>query len=463
MKRRDRAAGYPPRPTPSSPDVSTAGRPRGRTAAHPAGDGRFSAPRLAWARRFLALILALFLPLSFLGCGESKIRDLELSEELSAAFGWEWIKNPTKTAVDMGLLTQDEVENGISLERLIEVRKTIENRKNSELFLHGFYAGGSYGQIELTKEMDSVSFGWAKVAINEENGLFLNQSPGDGNGWYVPEGSQTAIDYMEENHTPYHLSVFGSSGVAKEWIAPENREEAVELLVAAAADYDGLTIDFEGLRGEEMKENFTKFMENLRESLQNEKKLYVCVQPLTWFNGYDYRGLGAICDKVILMAHDYQWLSVPEENLGTDQTETPVAPLNHVYSALRDITDSEIGVENTEKVVLAISFASCGVEIDENGLLCNQSLFTPGTDTLEKRLGQPEAEVVFDEATQSPCVTYQNEEGRWFKVWFENEESVGAKLALARLFGISGLSLWRIGSIPNGENFNVWNSLLQAR
>lgn len=197
--------------------------------------------------------------------------------------------------------------------------------------------------------------------------------------------------------------------------------------------------------------------------LPKEKKLYVCVQPLTWFNGYDYRGLGAACDKVILMAHDYQWLSVLEENLGTDRTKTPVAPLNHVYSALRDITDPETGVECTEKVVLAISFASCGVEIDENWLLCNQSLFTPGTDTLEKRLGQPEAEVTFDEPTQSPFVTYQNEEGRWFKVWFENEESVAAKLTLARLFGISGLSLWRLGSIPNGENYNVWNCLLQAR
>lgn len=435
---------HPPRPTLRRPRIF------GKTGG-----------KLTVLRRWTALLLALCLTVALAGCGEKKIKGTELSEELSAAFSWNWIQNPTKAAVDMGLLTQEEAEEGISFEKLVEVRKTIEKREKSDAFLHGFYAGGSYSQIQLTENMDSVSFGWGKVALDDENGLFLNQSAENGNGWYVPESSHLATDYLEENGTEYNLCVFGSAGVVKEWIAAENREEAAEILAGAAEDYGGLTIDFEGLRGEELKENFTIFMETLRKTLPEEKKLYVCVQPLTWFNGYDYRGLGEACDKVILMAHDYQWLSVPEEDLGTDQTYTPVAPLNSVYSALRDITDSETGVREKEKVLLAVSFASCGVEVDEEGRLTGDRLYTPGTDTLEQRLGQPEAEVVFDEASQSPYVTYQNEEGRRFKVWFENDESVAAKLRLARLFGLGGVSLWRLGSIPNGENLNVWNRLLR--
>lgn len=412
-------------------------------------------------RRLLALALAAAMMVGLVGCGEGKIKGEQLSKELSDALGWSWIENPTKAAVDMGLLSQQEAEEGITAEGLIEIRKTVEKRKKGETFLHGFYAGGSYGQIDLAKEMDSVSFGWAKIDMDEEAELFLNQSAENGNGWYVPAGSQVAVDYMEENRVEYNLCVFGSSGDAKDWTDPKRREKGIELLAAAAEAYGGLTIDFEGLRGEENKENFTVFMEKLRKALPSDKKLYVCVQPLTWFNGYDYRALGEVCDKVILMAHDYQWLSVPEENLGTNRTETPVAPLNHVYNALRDITDGERGVTEREKIVLAISFGSCGVEIDENGLLCSKKLFAPTVETLEKRLGQEEAEVTFHERYQSPFVTYQNEEGRWFKVWFENEESVRAKVALARLFGVSGVSVWRLGSIPNGENYNAWNGLLR--
>lgn len=449
--------------TPASPRLAPGSAPAlpspspGRTPGLPRSNPRLT-PGLT---RVLAVILAAAVLLATAGCDGGKIKDQELSEELSAAFSWNWVENPTKAAVDMGLLTQQEAEEGISMERLIEVRKIIQKRKNQNLWLHGFYAGGSYSQIELTKNMDSVSFGWAKVAINDQNEPFLNQTPKDGNGWYVPESSHLATDYLKENSVPYNLCVFGSAGVVTECIREENRDKTVAELVKTGENYGGITVDFEGLRGEENKENFTIFMENLRKTLPNDKKLYVCVQPLTWFNGYDYRALGEVCDKVILMAHDYQWLSVPEEKIGTSDTDTPVAPSNHVYNALRDITDAATGVREREKVVLAISFGSCGLEIDENGLLCNNSLVYPGADTLEKRLAQPEAEVTFHEGYQSPYVTYQNEEGRWFKVWFENEESVLAKLELARLFGISGLSLWRLGSIPNGQEYNVWNGLLR--
>lgn len=413
------------------------------------------------AKGMLVLALAAVLALGSVGCGETTLRGEELAAELSAALDWDWLSDPTRAAVDMGLLTEEEAQRGVSLERLIEVRREIKERLDEPTWLHGFYAAGSYGQIELASDMDVVSLGWAKLAVDESGTPCLNQSSSQGNGWVLPESSHLATDYLEESNVPYHLCVFGVAGTVKECVGKEKRADTVAALVRAAEDYAGLTIDFEGLRGEELREDFSDFLRALRRELGEEKTLYVCVQPLTWFNGYDYRTLGQVCDKVILMAHDYQWLSVPEDKLGTADTDTPVAPLNHVYNALRDITDPETGVEDKSKIALAVSFASCGVEVDENGLLIGDRLYTPGMATLEQRLGQPEAEVTFVEKYQSPYVTYQNEEGRWFKVWYENEESVTAKWKLAKEFGIQGLSLWRLGSIPNGENYNVWQGLLQ--
>ena len=54
-----------------------------------------------------------------------------------------------------------------------------------------------------------------------------------------------------------------------------------------------------------------------------------------------------------------------------------------------------------------------------------------------------------------------------YTVWYENSRSVLAKIKLARHFGIDGISLWRLGLIPDGSDpeqntpgMDVWQSLL---
>jgi spore germination protein YaaH len=51
-------------------------------------------------------------------------------------------------------------------------------------------------------------------------------------------------------------------------------------------------------------------------------------------------------------------------------------------------------------------------------------------------------------------------------VWYENENSVTDKINMAKLFGVNGISLWRLGTIPDyedeGINLNIWNEILNA-
>ncbi len=345
-------------------------------------------------------------------------------------------------------------------------------------WLHGFYAFSSYSQIDLTAGMDAVSVGWAMMDVDPETGPWLNQTSQNGNSWVVPQQSELATGYFQENGTPCHLNVYAGPGsltlpdgtVTNDLYGiletAQARTQAVELLVAAAADYDGLTIDFEGLRAA-LKEPFVTFMTELRAALPADKGLWVCVQPPDWYDGFDYRALGEVCDKVILMAHDYQWTSVPESYVGTGNTDTPVTPIRYIYTALRAITDPETGVADRSKVALAISIAAVAVEVDENGVLVGNTLYTPGPSSVIQWLRDPDTERGWSEDYRNPYLYCTTEDGRRLRVWYEDARSAMEKVQLAQLFGVTGVSLWRIGNIPNyadeGLDYDVWGALQTRR
>lgn len=341
-------------------------------------------------------------------------------------------------------------------------------------WLHGFYAISSYDQLSLADKLDAVSLGWARMSFDPEKGPWVNTTPAEGNGWVVPKGSGKVLSALEEKGVDYPLSVFTSFGskatlpggsetsVLAAVISEDYRAAAVNALVAASEGYSGLTIDFEGLISSAYREDFTAFMTLLREKLPSDQTLYVAVPPDEWYAGYDYRALGELCDKVILMAHDYQWQSVPAEAVGTENTYTPLSPLPRVRLALEHITDPDTGVADVSKVALALSFATVGVEVEEDAdLLKGDKLYSPGVQTLAKRLAQPDAEPGWDELSASGYVFYHDESGRRYKIWYESPESVQAKIEAALEYGVSGLSLWRLGAVPNFEHYDVWSVILE--
>ena len=343
-------------------------------------------------------------------------------------------------------------------------------------FLHGFYAFSSYSQIALTSEMDAVSVGWARMEYDPVSGPTLNSTSAGGNDWVRPVDPTPATDYFTQHQIPYHLNVYASSAdkltltdgtvtstVSAVTSTAQARTQAVNALVAAAQDYAGLTIDFEALKGDTLKQDYVSFMTELRRALPADKRLYVCVQPDTWYTGFDYRGLGEVCDKVILMAHDYQWTSIPTSYLGTANTDSPVTPFASVYEALRDITDPAIGVADRSKLVLAISFGTAGFHIDEGGKLLDTTIYHPAQATLTARLAQTDTQVTYSERYRNPYAIYTTEDGGRYKVWYENEQSVLDKVALARMFGITGVSLWRVGNIPASQGYDVWSALQEVR
>lgn len=391
---------------------------------------------------------------------------------LAAAFGL-----TTGVEVDGQLLFQPDAfaTRGQAAAMLNRVYQRMQSKVD---FLTGFYAFASYSQIGLTADMDTVCLGWARMEWSD-GGPVLNSSNTNGNDWVKPTDSSTATDYFRGNGTPYNLNVYadttqnvaladGSSTSVLEKVLPDAaaRSQAVSAIAAASTDYAGIVIDFEGLRTDLLKADFVTFLTELRAALPAGKTLYVCVPPNDWYKGYDYRAIGEVCDKVILMAHDYQWTSVPAGYVGTKAPDSPVTPFPDIYRALSAITDPTTGVQDKSKIVLQISFAAVGFEVDQNGLLADTAIYRPSPETVAKRLAQAGTVVTYDESDRNPSALYTTEEGMTVRLWYEDARSVADKLTLARMMGITGVSVWRLGNVPTYSeipNYDAWSAILAQR
>jgi len=359
-------------------------------------------------------------------------------------------------------------------------------------WLHAFYAFSSYSQLSLTDAMDGVSLGWARLEVTPE-GASVNQTASNGNDMILPQGSELVTSHLAGQGVGYHLDVYadttanvplpdGTATSALELLLsrPDLRDQAVAALVEAGGAYPGLTIDFEGLKTTTYRAAFVDFMTALRRALPADKGLYVCVPPDLWYQGYDYRALGELCDKVILMAHDYQWFSVPEDYVGTRAPDSPVTPLPSIYHALASITDPETGVADRSKIALAISFSSAGFAVDEKGVLQSTEIFHPTPEIIAQRMGQADTVITYDVSAQNPVMDYTvttaaepTEDDpapeavtQRYRLWYEDARSVTAKLDLARMFGVTGVSIWRLGRVPAYEglpDYNVWSAFLAQR
>ena len=334
--------------------------------------------------------------------------------------------------------------------------------------LHGFYAISSWGQKEIAGQMDTVSFGWSRLQYTDDNKVFLNQTTSDGNDWYIPEGYEDAIDYVKQNGASINLAVtMTDTNDAKNILTnPENTAEAINQIITAVSDFDGITIDFEGMKGEEMKNSFTRFIKELRDKIGN-KKIYVAVHPVLknsteYFDAYDYKAIGEYADKVILMAHDYAAYTLPDNLLNTDFIATPVTPFDEVYAALKYITDPDTGVLDTGKVMLAISTASTTAWNTKDKKITDSVSIHPAIDTLEKRLLQEDTEILYSDTYKNPYAFYYTEDEQQILIWYEDSRSVEDKITLAKMFGINNISIWRIGAIPDGNSqqyMDVWSTI----
>lgn len=338
--------------------------------------------------------------------------------------------------------------------------------------INGFYAISSWSQRNIAAQMDTVSFGWSRLQFTDEGNVYLSKTPKDGNDWFVPDGSEDALAVVRAGGALVHLAVTMTDfeDCRSILLNPLNRREAIEQLMVAASDYDGITIDFEGMKGNELKSGLNEFVKELKTALGN-KRLYVAVHPklknsYEYFDAYDYKTIGLYADSVILMAHDYAASVFPEELLNTEFIATPVTPFEEIYAALVAVTDPQTGVADLGKVQFALSPASTVAWKTNEKKVIDTEAIHPSMETILKRLSQTDTEIHYSHRHENPYAWYETESGEQILLWYEDSRSVQAKIDLAKMFGIEAVSVWRIGVIPNDcnvEYMNVWDSILSNK
>ena len=101
--------------------------------------------------------------------------------------------------------------------------------------------------------------------------------------------------------------------------------------------------------------------------------------------------------------------------------------------------------------------------VDETGAVAEAAYYRPSIATLIQRLAQEDAQVTYVPAVRSSYVRYHDENGDLYQIWFESAESVTDKINLARMFGVTGVSVWRLGNVPNSESYDLWSAILAQR
>ena len=158
-------------------------------------------------------------------------------------------------------------------------------------------------------------------------------------------------------------------------------------------------------------------------------------QPGLLYQGHDYAGMGQAADYCLLMTYEWGYTYGPP---------MPVSPINNVRRVI------EFGITQipAEKILMGMSnygydWALPFVEGESRA----EKLTNYQAEARAAYYGVP---IQYDEEAQAPFFTYTAPDGTEHIVWFENEQSWTARLALVEEYGLAGVSIWNIMNIFYG-------------
>lgn len=347
------------------------------------------------------------------------------------------LRDNVYAAVRLGVLEGDDTGNfrpkdTLTREQAAAILYRLLDRQSlhHQLEYNGFYALGSYGSRSHIPALDRIIYGWSNLDYAPGRGAALNTATTE---YKVPEGAAEVTRLAEEHRVPQDLMIFGNgkelTGFLEDEASWPGFLQSLKDFLNANPAFGGICLDLEGLLEERYREPYSRLAEAVREAAGG-RSLSIAVPPAAYYKGYDTKRLGAVADRIILMAYDFTH----------DGTQLPSAPLPHVQEALagllRDVP--------REKVILGVSKqANQWVTDKATGEV---KLYSPSMEQVEARLQRAGTSASLEVPYFLKRITY-DEPDRSSLIWYEDEAGIARKLWLARYYGIKGVSFWHMGNM----------------
>ena len=268
------------------------------------------------------------------------------------------------------------------------------------------------------------------------------------NGEIYDNAKDDGAEYIEWAHNNnYQVWAMFSNNSLKDTTSQilndyEKRETMIENLMDLVEEYnlDGVNVDFENMN-ESDKDVYSRFLIELAPRLKKiGKTLSVDVTAPdgseTWSLCFDRNTIANVADYIVFMAYDQYGTS--SNKAGT------TAGYNWVEANVKKFLGQED--VDPEKIILGIPLYMRLWEEEEDGtakpeVVNMKDMF----DVL------PENQVAtWDEELKQYYVEYE-EDGKTYKMWVENEKSVGEKINLANQYNLGGIAFWEKDRETNDE------------
>lgn len=223
------------------------------------------------------------------------------------------------------------------------------------------------------------------------------------------------------------------------------RARAIDQIYAILKKYGyrGVNIDFENVPPED-REFLTKFMHDLAAKLKPGGYLVTMSVPAkwgdfpasNWIGAFDYYALGRICDKIMIMTYDEH---------GPFSGPGPVASVDWVEKVVK------YAITQIPRPRIMMGLPAYGYDWPLGGGGQVRAVSHQEALNIAERHG---IRPLWQNEAKAPYFRYSSG-GVRREVWFENESSIAAKLAIARKYNLRGIAIWRLGY----EDTSYWKVL----
>lgn len=225
-----------------------------------------------------------------------------------------------------------------------------------------------------TDIIGNLALGWYSV---DANGNLLT---GSTTGWRRPEGWERVLEAADTLGLQYEMVIHVTekdNTITRLMASREAVDNFVAAVVAESQYYHGVNLDFEGLGlGNDYlteRQMFTALVSHLHSALQPAGKTLTLTlhAPNSSYRGYDYAALGAMADRIIVMAYDYGPRPEPD-HMVIQAVETAVREVPKDKLILGISLPSETAESLAKRIGIAKKYGLNGIALWRLGLVGEQ-------------------------------------------------------------------------------------------